>query len=909
MWCYFFRVQMEGDGESIMNFLNHQWLWALLLLLPAAMLAVWYGARRKRKLLLDYLSGGATLILSPGRRLLRVLLLLTAILFLALSAARPWWGEHLLDIPIAGRDVLVVFDVSKSMLAQDVAPSRLEHAKWLLRELIRLNPADRFGIIAFAGRAFFSCPLTSDRVSLEQCVAELNTELVPVGGTNLAQALQTAVVALKAAAGQDKCIILMTDGEELTGSVQGLLAELKKAKIELLTVGLGDPSVPALIPEAGPNGETFKRDAQGELVRTRLNENLLKELTAATGGVYCNSTAGNTGLELINRRLQELETAGVRERKRTLPIDRFMIFLVAGMGALTLWFLIGETPSRRGGKAAVLILWLGLAPFSGYAEDNGRLEKHPEAEGSPVPEQNALPSDPIQLYNQARELQLAGKFDEARKLYEEALAHGARNAAHAVSMHNLGIMSHQQSRQTAAQARQTAQSGDLDGALREAAKAEKGLDQAENWYVDTLSSGADEVKNGTEHHTALAQQMLLKDREQLEQLKKMLEDLKKKQQEARRKTRQAQQQNRQQQEQQQSQGQQNQQNQQEQQNQQQQPQDQQGQQSQQQQSQGQQSQQQQSQGQKNQQNRQQQSQGQQNQQEQQQSQDQQSGQGQQSQQNQQQQPQDQQGQQSQQQQSQGQQSQQQQSQGQKNQQNRQQQSQGQQNQQEQQQSQDQQSGQGQQNQQNRQQQSQDQQNRQSQAQRSLQEARDAVDDLQKSADKLGQNPLREQARKAKEELDKAARKQQNQDYAGAQKHLDEAMRDLGRPDDGKSEKNDGKNQSGSATDGQKSDAGENSRSDGNSEKGESAGDQSNPEKGEAGKEGAQPEPGDPGKEDGKEADAPLPVQPEAGEQSEQKMDEKQTDALLDLMSQDEKLLRDAIKQHRNRRIRPVEKDW
>ena len=117
------------------------------------------------------------------------------VLLLAVAAARPSWGKQVMQDTSTGRDLLVLFDVSKSMLSDDVKPSRMDHAKWLVREIVKKNPGDRFGLIAFAGESFLICPLTVDRTSFIQLVDDLDTDTIPVGGTNVQLALEEAVQA------------------------------------------------------------------------------------------------------------------------------------------------------------------------------------------------------------------------------------------------------------------------------------------------------------------------------------------------------------------------------------------------------------------------------------------------------------------------------------------------------------------------------------------------------------------------------------------------------------------------------------------------------------------------------------------------------------------------------------------
>ena len=184
-----------------MNFVHPQLLWlapaALLLLAGAAL----YAASKRRKMLEQLLGQSAkdprAVHYSPAKRKLRFILLAAVLLLLIAAAARPYRSSRIIPHQTFGRDILVLFDVSKSMWATDVAPSRLEHAKYLLRELVEKTGNDRFGIVAFAGRAFLACPLTSDKTTLEQYIDELGPSVIPIGGTNLELPVNIALDAVK----------------------------------------------------------------------------------------------------------------------------------------------------------------------------------------------------------------------------------------------------------------------------------------------------------------------------------------------------------------------------------------------------------------------------------------------------------------------------------------------------------------------------------------------------------------------------------------------------------------------------------------------------------------------------------------------------------------------------------------
>lgn len=174
---------------------------------------------------------------------------------------------------------------------------------------------DRFGIVAFAGRAFLACPLTSDKTTLEQYIDELGPSVIPIGGTNLELPVNIALDAFDAAAGNRR-ILLMTDGDELSGNSAGAIAKLKERKIPLFILGLGDPRIAAPVPDEGGG---FKRTARGELATSRLNEEKLREFAAETGGIYVRSTVTDPGA----RRRSSAGSTSSAGRSRSRRRSRF----------------------------------------------------------------------------------------------------------------------------------------------------------------------------------------------------------------------------------------------------------------------------------------------------------------------------------------------------------------------------------------------------------------------------------------------------------------------------------------------------------------------------------------------------------------------------------------------------------
>ncbi len=520
-----------------MSFITPQVLYLVPVVAVAVALLAATAARRRREKLRLLLGAGATdpdaVILSYWRRRLRVVLLALTLLALLVAAARPYWGSELVDRGFRGRDIIVIFDVSKSMLATDLAPSRLEHAKYLLRELVAAESGTSFGLVAFAGRAYLSCPLTADPTAFNQYIDELSTDSVPLGGTNLELALKCAETAFKSAPGGHRAIVVMTDGDELTGDSARAVAELKKADIPLLIVGLGNPDIGAPVPaEDG----TMRRDRSGALVTTRLNEERLSQLALETGGIYVRSTVGNTGLAALEKRIGELGLTDREDGRRSVPVEKFPLALTAAAVFLLGFLLLGERPLRRSPLVALLCVLSCLPAAAGPG---------PEAAAADSGMAAVAASDqtPEELYNAARRQQLEGEAAAARLQYERVISHPeASGALQARSYHNLGVGVHTDARGELAAAVDALKQQNPDGALQQLTRSAETLNGARELYARGLAL-PEATENLEQTRTNLRQ--LEFDRRRIEELKRRIEELKKQQQQARQQTRQAQQQNQQ----------------------------------------------------------------------------------------------------------------------------------------------------------------------------------------------------------------------------------------------------------------------------------------------------------------------------------------------------------------------------
>ncbi len=575
-----------------MNFLNNLVLWFIPVVVLAVLLLIWRTRVRRSQILKSLLgvrwNDPEHVLISPVRRSLRLWLFIAGVLLLMVAAARPYWGSQLVPYEARGRDVMVLFDVSKSMLSEDIQPSRIEHAKWLLRQLVKDSNGDRFGLVAFAGNAFLECPMTTDKTSFIQYVDELNTSSIPLGGTNLQLALETAVKAFDAAESTNRAIVLITDGDELSGDSARVLDSLKNQKIPLFIVGLGDPANPAVIPIKRGPGETtaFMRDASGNLVKTKLNEQQLVKLARETGGIYVRSTVTDPGLDQIRQRIKELIPKEQDKGIRTIPIERFHYPLLASLLFLLVWFTLSEreNPADRSRKTLLLLLLPGLliAASGVRAADNdaaaatdavqpavatlpadAATETPAAEEKKSSKEKPSVLPNAVKTYNEAHDLQLK-KDVNAAKLYEQAINLAEKSpAVRARAYQNLGVIEHNKARQEMMQSVEQVKGQNLDGALEKLSGSEKILDKAEEMYVKSMSiktATTDAEKNieGTKKadvnksaetgnvqleqnraEVAIDQQKLLFDRDMIAALRKKIEELKKKQEEARKKTEEA----------------------------------------------------------------------------------------------------------------------------------------------------------------------------------------------------------------------------------------------------------------------------------------------------------------------------------------------------------------------------------
>jgi len=250
--------------------------------------------------------------------------LVIVFLFSVLALIRPQWGFQWQEIKRQGIDILVVVDTSKSMLTQDVKPNRLERTKFAIKDLLKKLRGDRIGLIAFSGEPFLICPLTVDYGGFQISLNDIDVETIPRGGTNIAKALTEAIKDYDKTSSKYKAVIIVTDGDNLEGDPIAVAKKAKELGIKVYTVGIGSAEG-ELIQIRNPNGQrVFLKDNQGNFVKSRLNEKLLKEIALITGGIYVKSSGSRFGLDLIyERELSKVAKRDIEAKMEKKYYERF----------------------------------------------------------------------------------------------------------------------------------------------------------------------------------------------------------------------------------------------------------------------------------------------------------------------------------------------------------------------------------------------------------------------------------------------------------------------------------------------------------------------------------------------------------------------------------------------------------
>ena len=336
----------------------------LILLIPLMYIAYWLMRRwRKRRIARfgdpDLVSSLAPLV--PRRKgWLKLTLISLALLFFAIGMARPQLGAILKEKQVRGAEIMVVLDVSNSMLAEDYSPNRLERAKLAISKLVDELQGDRIGLIIFAGESFVQLPVTSDYVSAKIFLSSITTESVPVQGTAMGEAIRTAIKSFTSESENSRAIILITDGENHEDDPVAAARDAVDMGARVFCIGVGSPEGKPIPMDGG-----LLKDNDGNIVVTRLDEKTLRDVASAGRGLYVR--AGNTefGLNPVIDEIRSLDAKDFQSVVFEEYDEQYMYFFAIALIFMLIEFMISDTRNRRslfgGGKGMVAVLILMLA--------------------------------------------------------------------------------------------------------------------------------------------------------------------------------------------------------------------------------------------------------------------------------------------------------------------------------------------------------------------------------------------------------------------------------------------------------------------------------------------------------------------------------------------------------------------
>jgi tetratricopeptide (TPR) repeat protein len=373
-----------------------------------------------------------------------------AVMVLALANPRKPSGAS--NVKRNGIDVMIALDVSKSMLAQDIQPNRLERAKQLISKLIDKMPNDRVGIVVFAGRAYLQMPLTPDLVAAKLYLSTASPDVVPTQGTVIGDALKMCYASFNAKEKKYKSIILISDGEDHDETAEKLSRSLAEEGVMVNTVGIGSTEGATI--DDPVTGE-HKKDAEGKTVITKLNETELRNIAAATGGVYKLFTSTDEVADAIEGQLKTMGQRNITETSLANYQNYYPHLLGLALLLLLIEFFISEKKSITKEKKlmpaiALLLITLLLSPAVLFSQNSNQLinaandlykeKKYGEAITAYKKIIEKKPGNATAQYNLGNALYKNNNNEDAIKAYEQAITFSKDNVEKGEAFYNKGVI-------------------------------------------------------------------------------------------------------------------------------------------------------------------------------------------------------------------------------------------------------------------------------------------------------------------------------------------------------------------------------------------------------------------------------------------------------------------------------------
>jgi len=322
-----------------------------LLLIPAAIVFFILAGIGKRKkvekfgdsALMEKLSSSKSLV----KERIRKALIVVVLSFLVIALAKPQIGGRLTMTKRYGVDIMVAIDTSSSMLAQDIKPSRIEKAKLEIASLIDKLKGDRVGILTFAGDSFMQCPLTLDYSAAKMFLNIIEPGMMPKPGTAIGDAIKVAAKGFTKKERKHKVLILITDGEDHNTNPEEAATEAKKEGVIIYAIGIGtSKGEPIPVMDSSGKISGYKKDKSGEVVMTKLDEEMLQKIALITDGKYYHATAGEFELDKIYSEIDRMDKKELSSRLFTQYEDRFQYFLGVAFILLCIEFITGDRKKK-----------------------------------------------------------------------------------------------------------------------------------------------------------------------------------------------------------------------------------------------------------------------------------------------------------------------------------------------------------------------------------------------------------------------------------------------------------------------------------------------------------------------------------------------------------------------------------
>ena len=328
------------------RFANPEYFY-FLLVLPLLWGIYFYGAWKNRR---NLARMGRLEILEPlmpdvshYKRGVKFFVQQLAVILLIVMIARPQIGSKIETVKRQGVEIMIALDVSNSMLAEDITPSRLERSKLMLAKLLDELDNDKVGLIVFAGEAYTQLPITTDFVSAKMFLSNISTEMVPTQGTAIGRAIDLAMKSFTPDESADKAIIVITDGENHEDDAVAAARAAAERGVKVDVIGIGLPQG-APIP-MGRSGE-FRKDRSGNVVITKLNEQMGQEIARAGGGLYVTADNTNAALRALISEVRKMKKSDVESKVYSAYNEQFMWFAAMALALLLLDVFVLDTKSK-----------------------------------------------------------------------------------------------------------------------------------------------------------------------------------------------------------------------------------------------------------------------------------------------------------------------------------------------------------------------------------------------------------------------------------------------------------------------------------------------------------------------------------------------------------------------------------